>query len=1066
MVESAGEVQVEISAEHKGAKKGVKQARRTFKDFVQGLKRLTGTIGITLSVAFAVRKFTNFIKLSVQITREFELQRAALTAIIQGQERFLDLAGQQIPIEKARILALREQERLFRQITEGGLRPVLSTSKEFQSIMVSLLPTFRQFGVNLEDSASLMVKMADAATLTGIPLDEMVNQSRQILSSNISNETKLAKIVGLNNEIVNQAKVQGRLGAILSNAFAVLADNVDIVKTTLEAATVELKNQTELRIDEHFIDARDAVRDMLVELTKLVKSNAFGELLDFASSMVEVFSESVGVISKTVRGVDDLRGKVKSLSKLELEAFAFTNTADLARVRQDLISEIAKSREELEGLAAQFKDVDIVTRTLIDGAADLARGFRDLGFDIDPAAIKLDEAKDKSLGALDAFIKLKDKLVEVEDALRKVADIPPLLPEEVISQKVAQAALSDDLVALEKAGQAQRDLKKASEDARIAETQRLDPSVIQFALTNITRTTSALDAQIKIQTTLRSLELQRAGTTKQIADNIARAEAEAEAFGLRQVQLRLAQDVLVRQTEALLSDIPRLADALPSARFAADDLTAALLKERATLKDSLALIKSKGDLITEQEAVEKEIIIQKLKGLNIDKRSKAAAVEQAKISVERFKTLTGIEQREHEIGRLRETQAPSVALILSLTDKITSSSKIRIGALQVQNVEIQKQIRLLEQTRREEELGNKQFLEAERLRIKQKFRSSRTQAVGVDKQLLEAANEIEQIEQRITHLSEQRRVEAGREEEITIKLVNNSKLRIAQVSKIADKESEILEAKEALIVAEKELQAVREGGVKQAIEIAEQEQIKALALVESAETTRKEAVINAEGLNSVRERLILEQKSVRSGGERLANEVLINQELLKRQKEEKDLIRAESLGRDVGQSFRGTVESAIQEAIDGDFEFRKLGRQFAVDMLEAGLKPFLDQFQQSMAMLFQNLAGQFAGMLGAAVISVVGLLGTMAFTKGSASGSPTGGGLGAAFEERAEPFRGVIAGRKNIPVAQIRNALSSALLNTNAILRQIANNTAHTAENVRVVAEGETDEVLAATAAG
>ena len=1066
MVESAGEVQVGIEADPSGAKKGVKKARHTFQGFVRGLKRLTGTIGITLSVAFAVRKFTNFIKLSVQITREFELQRAALTAIIQGQERFLDLAGQQIPIEQARIQALKEQERLFQQITEGGLRPVLSTSKEFQSIMVSLLPTFRQFGVNLEDSANLMVKMADAATLTGIPLDEMVNQSRQILSSNISNETKLAKIVGLNNEIVNQAKVQGRLGSVLSNAFAVLADNVDIVKTTLEAATVELKNQTELRIDEHFKGARDAVRDMLVEVTTLVKSDAFGKLLGFANDMVEVFSKSVGVISKTARGIDNLHGKVKSLSKIELEAFAFTDTADLARVRRDLISEIAKSRGELAGLVAEFKNVDIVTRTVIDGAADLARGFRALGFDIDPAAIRLDEAKDKSLRALDAFIKLKDALVDVEGALKKVADLPPLLEEEFISQKVAQAALSGNIVEFEKAALAQRNLKKVTEETRIAETQRLDPSVIQFALTNITRTTSALETQIKIQTTLRSLELQREGTTKQIADNIARSEAEAKAFGLRQVQLRLAQDVLARQTDALLSDIPRLAKSLPSVKFAVDDLTKALLKEKATLKDSLALIESKGDLITEQEEAEKKIIKQKLEEFDIGVRLERLAAEKTKESIKQFKSLVGIEQREHEIGRLRETQAPSVALILSLTDKIVSSSKIRIASLQVQNVEIQKQIKLLEQTKREADLGNKQFLEAERLKIKQKFGLSRTQAVGVDKQLLEAANEIERIEQQVAHLSEQRRVEAGREEEITIKLANNSKLRAEQVTKIADKELEILETKEALVIAEKELQAARAGGESQAIEIAKQEQIKASARVEAATVAKEEAVVNADGLVLTRERLILEQGSIRSGGERLANEILINQELLEQEETRRKDIRAKELGKDVGQSFKGTVESAIQEAIDGDFEFRKLGRQFAVDMLQAGLKPFLDQFQTSMAQLFQSLAGQFAGMLGAAVISVVGLLGTMAFSKSSAQGTATGGGLGQAFEQRAEPFRGVIAGRKSIPVAQIRNALSSALMNTNIILRQIANNTSRSAENITVVGEGEGDEVLAATVVG
>ena len=1037
MVESAGEIQATISADPTGAKRGVKTAQRTFKDFVRGLKRLSGTIGITLSVAFAVRKFTNFIKLSIQITREFELQRAALTAIIQGQERFLDLAGQQIPVEKARIQALEEQERLFNRITEGGLRPILSTSKEFAGIMTALLPTFRQFGVSLEDSADLMVKMADAATLTSIPLDEMVNQSRQILSSNISNETKLAKIVGLNNEIVNQAKVQGKLGLILSARFGILADNIDLVQNTLAAATIELKNQVELQIDKQFKGARDAVRDMLLELTRLVQSDAFGKLLNFGSVLVVKFTKFVELFAEATR----LAG---GTATTELTQILSADQEKGLGVVRAIRKEIKEINEELSKVDDSSSFVDKMINTAVSGVANLSRGFAFLRGGVtgtQKALIKTDEVINQlakrgrlkflegllevsvsDIARAEEFVATMDKIKDIEKKL--VIAVDEGNQKAIRQYKADIAALKKDQEALEK--------------TVVADTQRIDPQVIQFALTNITRTTSALDAQAKILATIRSLELQRSGISKEIADNIGKMEAAAKGFHLRQIQLVQAESVLEKQTANLLSDTTRLAKQLPSIVFAVSDLQVKLVKERDILNEQLEAVDKMADLTDKQKDAKREKIALEIKDLRIVERGNELGQKLVKQEIEKFRALDGAAQRLHEIGLLRETEAPATATVLALIDKMKTADKIRVLSLQAQNVKVREQIGLLQQANRVTQLQNKQFLETEMLLIRQQSSLERSQAVGVDRQLLEINLEMARVGQRIVQLREQQRVEAGSEEAILIKIVIL--------------ERQIVEENEKLVAAEEKLKIAREGGLENAIEAAGQKQ--------------KETQASVEKINLEREGLLLEQESLRNGEQQLTNEIAINEELLKQLEIQEKITPAQELGKDVGQRFRSTVESGIQEAIDGDFDFRQLGKQFATDMLQAGLKPFLEQFQQSMSMLFQKLAGQFGSMLGSAVISVVGLLGTMAFTKSSATGTPTGAGLGKAFEERSEPFRGVIAGRKSIPVAQIRNALSSALMNTNSILRQIASNTARSAENVSVAGTDESDQVLVATAAG
>lgn len=995
MARSAGSVNADVTVDASKAKKGVKEAKSDIQSFIKGLKGLAGIVGITLSVEFAVSKFRQFIGFALEVSSQFEIQRAAITAIIQGQERFLDNAGRQIPVEQARTQALLKTQEIISQINDQGMRPVLRTSREFQGSVTALLPVFRQFGIELDDSLGLMKKIADAAALASIPGDQMVNQTRQILASNITNESKLAKIVGLNNEIVNQAKIQGRLTEVLSQRFGVIANQVDLIETTFKAAQVELRNTIEIKIAEHFIEARDAVKELLVTLNEVAKSDAFAKLIDGASKLAALLAENAAIAAKMFeqRGllinpldlgaaatqarigieIDKASSKLKQLAATSKEAFE-TAFSSLAKQLADVEGRAAFIIEELGGKEA--------TDILLSGFSRVGLAIGDAFGSEQADKVRRLVAELKQLGATQ---KALSGTLERGRLLRPTAGQPQTKIQE-IEVRIKTEQLKGNTIEVKRLTGELETLKKTVDGIKTADVQAFDPSVIKFQSETLSRIEGALQRQERSQANIRSLELQRKGINAELANSIAQQEASVKSHVIRQRAVAAAEATIVRETENLASKSDVVVSSILSLSDAYHAAEVSLKAQTDSFDKQIADISVVTNLTAEEKAQQIGIVEAQKSQLDVTGKLRALKDSLAKGAFEEFKTAEGINKLESEFGKLLADESPHALQLLLLIQDIKNEETARLAVMQAQNVELEKQVRGRQLDLQMQRTQTTADFQTKQLELQQRVKKEGFVGFGAAQDAFELGQEQQKLDLEIVQLEQQKAI-----------------------------------ATQQTALAGRDVAAI-------------QEQINTLS-ADATPELRQQLDLRLQDAQA-------QQGIVGIQQQRLANEIAIanaTKAALPTILAEK---QAAKFGTAVGQDFSNAISGAIQSAVDGDFDFRKFGKQLATSLLKTALQPFIDSMASAIGGLFKSLATQFGASLASAVLAVVGLLGILAFSKTQTTSEPANAGLGKAFETTGEPLRGVIAGRKSIPVAQIFSALSSALIPTNQILRQIAANTA------------------------
>jgi hypothetical protein len=166
--------------------------------------------------------------------------------------------------------------------------------------------------------------------------------------------------------------------------------------------------------------------------------------------------------------------------------------------------------------------------------------------------------------------------------------------------------------------------------------------------------------------------------------------------------------------------------------------------------------------------------------------------------------------------------------------------------------------------------------------------------------------------------------------------------------------------------------------------------------------------------------------------DRLAKQIEINKRVGDMAKGYADLITG----------FFGDLIDAI---LDGEKDLTKVLQKFFKSLFKMGLEPVMKQLTQWLTNVFQQLFGALGEAVMGAIMMVIGLIGLLLTSGGSASWTPSSIQKGVT---QHEAVRGIIAGEESIPVAKVSESLRDALAPTNTILRQIEQNTRNLGANL------------------
>jgi hypothetical protein len=140
----------------------------------------------------------------------------------------------------------------------------------------------------------------------------------------------------------------------------------------------------------------------------------------------------------------------------------------------------------------------------------------------------------------------------------------------------------------------------------------------------------------------------------------------------------------------------------------------------------------------------------------------------------------------------------------------------------------------------------------------------------------------------------------------------------------------------------------------------------------------------------------------------------------------------------MGMSITNGFSSIISEIANGSKDVLSSIQYLFRDVFNEALKPGLQQLRNTLVNGFKAVFGESGAGIGYGVLGAVGLLGMMLTRGSSSSWSAAGASAGVTS---SEAVRGVIAGPTSIPIGDIGESLADALVPTNGILEEIAENT-------------------------
>ncbi|MBB5038270.1 hypothetical protein [Prosthecobacter dejongeii] len=345
-------------------------------------------------------------------------------------------------------------------ITAGGL-------EDLTLGFMKTLATAKGIGLTTMQNVELTAKFANAVANAGLPLDQLTQEYRSILSGNITKDSQIAKILGITNEEVNRIKSSGGdMFAFLTDKlgeFGEAGDGAQVAFSSFGSAVSKtFGNLTQGGFDEAVSSAR--------ELAEWLEGNADAsrEAGDAIGDYLYVFRDGFKNLSSEI--LND--PKIKQLAKLNPFAGVMPSKDDIDTAR--LADEQARRNSKADTLQRHADDPNLTEEQRAKILEKIAV-MRQQDLDVETEAAKIREetgvsfveslrqarelvelressraseqqsANQNSEEASEASIKAKEKVVELQQRIaeEEMKALPPA--ERYRAAAEAQAAIFEEM---------------------------------------------------------------------------------------------------------------------------------------------------------------------------------------------------------------------------------------------------------------------------------------------------------------------------------------------------------------------------------------------------------------------------------------------------------------------------------------------------------------------------------------------------------------------------------------------------------------------------------------------
>jgi len=303
---------------------------------------------LTVAAIPAARALTSIGEAGIQTNAQLETLRTGLTTVIASVAEVRNSEGVQLKGIDAINASL--------PVAADQLRKLRIDALETSATIADIAPAFQAAigpgltaGLTIDQIRENTIKLTQAVTALGLPLDQIKQETRAILSGDINRNTQAAIALGITREAVAEAQKQGKFAQFLEEKLSAAAAAGKIVAQTFAAAQSNLREAADtfqaVVTEGLFDQLRDKANVILPQIfdkdaTNLISKNFEG----IAETLTRVFDTAGATISKVI---DFIFNGLKQIS-----AFLDQNQETVARIIEAVNQVVIIVGETITGLAA------------------------------------------------------------------------------------------------------------------------------------------------------------------------------------------------------------------------------------------------------------------------------------------------------------------------------------------------------------------------------------------------------------------------------------------------------------------------------------------------------------------------------------------------------------------------------------------------------------------------------------------------------------------------------------------------------------------------------------------
>ena len=298
-----------------------RQGRAMSEGYASGLSRVAQNLGRAAAAGVGLYQlgttFSELIRLGLEWNKTLEIGALGIASVSIAVREYTDANGKALPLTTALADAQKDAAKQLRLLRVAGLQTA-ATTRQLVSAFQESVGVGSAYGLTLDQIRQITIRTTQAALTLGLPLFQINQEIRALLSGDIDRNARVAKALAITPTDIRLAQERNTLFQFLfqkTEAFAVAGEvamgTYAIILSNLQEA---IETFAGLAGDEFFVKWRDGLSKLTTSFFNLSTANVaapfLGSLEAIRAALGEVADLGVGVINRLVEAWKSLSAAV------------------------------------------------------------------------------------------------------------------------------------------------------------------------------------------------------------------------------------------------------------------------------------------------------------------------------------------------------------------------------------------------------------------------------------------------------------------------------------------------------------------------------------------------------------------------------------------------------------------------------------------------------------------------------------------------------------------------------------------------------------------------------------